>query len=460
MKKVFFLQFFLIFCVFSVFCAEDILIHPEDLRLVYDDGANFDSVKGYHLYIRKKSGIGSVMLVETTKDPEGKADSYAYRALDYNPINGDEIRYLNGKVLDSQGAKYPLMDSTPEPDEVFGEAFHIFIPSEIAYGYPWTRNGVVKIGRGIFINIRSFAKKYGDYTGDYADNAYMFDLGRGERRENTENQKSEDEVQEPIVKDLPEPKEEEPEEPPLPEESEDPPLPEEPAVEEITLEKPAEESPKDNEVIVLTDDYNPDAAESFKNIAAFGGGEMVYSKGPETLPDDIMDALDRIKNKNCADVVFAIDTTGSMKDDIDKLRKEWIPKMFEKIKEFKDLRLGLLLYRDYGDTYKWMDLPVRKFEFTGRIETLRKYLSSFYIHGTEGGDIPEAVYEALFASLEYYKWRSDAERKIILIGDAEPHPSPRGSGKFTKERVSALSEQKGIMIDAIIVPDNKSDRGR
>lgn len=437
MKKYVFLLFLTVFSVAASFAAEDILIHPEDLRLVYDDGANFDSAKGYHLYIRKKSRIESVMLVETTKDPEGKEDNYAYRALEYNSINGDEIRYLNGKVLDSPGAKYPLMDSTPEPDPVFGEAFHIFIPSEIAYGYPWTRNGVLKIGRGTFINIRAFEKKYGDYTGDYADNPFMFDLGKAVAKKRPLPPPEPDfpEIEEPAVR--------EPEVPaPVPE----------PLEPESVDEEP--------EVILLTDDYNPDAAESFKNIAAFGGGEMVYSKGPETLPDDIMAALDRIGNKDEADVVFAIDTTGSMKDDIQKLRKVWIPQMFEKIKDFKSLRLGLLLYRDYGDTYKWMNLPVKKFEFTDRIEDLRKNLNGFHIYGTEGGDIPEAVYEALFASLEYYNWRSSAERKIILIGDAEPHPKPRGSGKYSKELVASLAEQKGIKIDAIIVPDNKSDRGR
>lgn len=439
MKK-YVLLFFMLFLNFSLlFAAEDILVHPEDLRLVYDDGANFESAKGYHLYIRKKSRIESVMLVETTKDPEGKQDSYAYRALEYNPINGDEIRYLNGKILESEGAKYPLMDSTPEPDPVFGEAFHIFIPSEIAFGYPWTRNGLLKIGRGTFINIRSFEKKYGDYTGDYADNPFMFDLGKARKTERVKVQvkKEADPLpEEPLVKDEPFVKESK--------------------VTEIE-EVPVSEEP---ETIVLTDDYNPDAAESFKNIAAFGGGEMVYSKGPETLPDDIMQAIDRIKNKDAADVIFAIDTTGSMKDDIEKLRKVWIPKMFEKIREFKSLRMGLLLYRDYGDTYKWMNLPVKKFEFTTRVEDLRKNLNGFYIHGTEGGDIPEAVYEALFASMEYYKWRENAEHKIILIGDAEPHPTPRGSGKYSRDLVAGLAEQKGVVIDAIIVPDNKSDRGR
>ncbi|WP_294429613.1 vWA domain-containing protein [uncultured Treponema sp.] len=422
MKKCVLFIFLAVFSFASIFAAEDILIHPEDLRLVYDSGSDFSTVGGYHLYIRKKSGVESVMLVETTKDPEGKEDNYAYRAIEYNTINGDEIRYLNGKILDSKYAKYSLIDSTAEKDEEFGLAFHIYIPGEIAYGYPWTRNGSVKIGRGTFINIRTFEKKYGDYSGSYADNAYMFDLGKIPVKEVVEVK--EEVIPEPAKMELPEPE-------PLPE-----------------------------PVIILTDDYNPVAVESFKNIAAFGGGEMVYSKGPASLPDDIMASLDRIKNKDKADVVFAIDSTGSMKDDIQTLRTVWVPMLIEKLKEFKDLRLGLLLYRDYGDTYKWMNLPVKKFEFTEDVEVFKKNLNGFYIYGTEGGDIPEAVYEALFASVEYYKWRDDAERKIILIGDAEPHPRPRGSGKFTKELVAKQAEQKGIMIDAIIVPDNKSDRGR
>ena len=460
MKKYVLLIFMAIFSLFFAFSAEDMLIHPEDIRIVYDKGKTFSSASGYHLYVRKKSSIESVMLVETTKDPEGKEDNYAYRSLEYNKINGDEIRYLNGSVLDSPGAKYPLMDSTVEADPVFGEAFHIFIPSEIAFGYPWTRNGTIRIGRGTFINIRSFAKKYGDYSGDYADNPFMFDLGKAPAKK-----KPLLPVKEPVVYEMEEPAEIKEE----PKKENFLPFPDEPVVNELVEVAPPEpveeavaivEEEPEAEEIILTDDYNPNAAESFKNIAAFGGGEMVYSKGPETLTDDIMAAIDRIKNKEKADLVFAIDTTGSMKDDVQTLRREWIPRLMEKIKEFKELRLGLLLYRDYGDTYNWMNLPVKKFEFTKDVRIFRKNLNNFYIHGTEGGDIPEAVYEALFASMEYYKWRDDCERKIILIGDAEPHPTPRGSGKYSKNAVALKAEEKNVVIDAIIVPDNKRDRGR
>ncbi len=84
-------------------------IKAGDIRLKEEKNEAGD-LTGYHLYIRKIKGVESVLLTETTRDPNGKADNYAYRALEYNPINGDEIRYLDGKPLVSEGAKYSLID--------------------------------------------------------------------------------------------------------------------------------------------------------------------------------------------------------------------------------------------------------------------------------------------------------------------------------------------------------------
>ena len=415
MKKSFFLIIAAFYSIFALSAQNSsLLISKDDIRIEGGSGKFKDS-DGWHLFVRKRPGVESVMLTETTKDPAGNMDNYAYRALEYNSVNGDEIRYLNGKRLSSEMAKFSLIDSTAEKDEQFGQAFHIFIPSTIAYGYQWSRHGTIKIDKGTFINIRAFSKKYGDYTGNFYDNPFMFDLGA------------------PVKKPVPAPT-------PIPEPA---PLPD-------AIEEP----------VVLTDDYNPVAANAFSDIAEFNGGTLCYSRGPDTLVDDIMDSLARISPKQKVDVIFAIDTTGSMKDDVQKLREDWIPRLIASLKDYGNLRIGLLLYRDYGDTYRLMGLPVKRFEFTDKIEVFTKNLNNFVIYGNEGGDIPEAVYEALYASLAFYKWRIDATRKIILIGDAEPHPSPRGTGKYTKELVAQTAKAKGVVIDAIIVPDDKSARGR
>lgn len=367
-----------------------LLVTQNDLKLV-PDGKSFETITGYHLYIKKKPTIESVLLTETTKDPEGKEDNFAFRASEWNEVNGDEMRLLDGKPLVSKYAQFSLVDSSTENLAGFGECFHIYIPSTLIYGYPWERNGTVKIGRGTFINIRTFSKKYADYTGDYFDNPFMFDLGK------------------------------------TPVERKTPP---EPPVE-------------------LTDNYNPVAAAKFKEL----DNSVVYSKGPKTLVEDIQKKLRLIPNEEILDVVFTIDATGSMLDDIAVIRKDLVPALKSEVKRFKSVRIGLLLYRDYVDSWNYKNLPVKFFDFTNDLDKFQENLMSFRIIGGEGGDIPEAVYEALFASLSFYKWNPAAVRKIILIGDAEPHPRPKGTGEYTKELVEKLIERKNVEVNTIILPN-------
>ena len=370
-------------------------ITADDVKLIEERDAD-GNIAGYHLYVRKLAGVNSILLTETTRDPTGKADNYAYRATEYNPINGDEIRYLDGQQLVSEGAKYSLIDSTPEATEFFGQAFHIFIPLVLQYGYEWSRNGIVEVGKGTFINIRTFEKKYADYTGDYMDSPFMFNL----------------EARKKPKKNPPEP---EPE----------------PAV-------------------ILSADYNPLASQKFSELSDF----VVYSKGPETIVADIMEILE--DEGAPLDVVFAIDATGSMKNDIETLKTDLLPALMEHFKNIEEVRFGLLFYRDYGDSFNYKSLPVKFFGFTENLQTFNKNLNSIKIMGKEGGDIPEAVYEAIFASCEYYNWRlgDNVNRQIILIGDAEPHPKPRGLGKYSKDFVMEKAETKKINVKAILLPSD------
>ena len=398
---------------------QELRISANDIKLIEDKENG-----GYHLYVKKNPKVNSILLTETTKDPLGKNDSYAYRAKEYNPINGDEIRYLDGKKLESEGAKYSLLDSTVEKTDFFDDAFHIFIPKTVVYGYEWSRHGEVELGKGTFINIRSFEKPYADYSGDYMDNPFMFDLKVFKKTVKTVRK----EVKKVEKKETPQP-----------------------VLEPEVLDEPEIfEEPEVQAEIILTDNYNPVASEKFSEISK----EMIYSKGPETLIEDIGKILKTFVNAEKLDIVFAIDATGSMKDDIEKLREDLIPEIKRIFSKEKDVRIAVLFYRDYGDTFKYMDLPVKCFDFTRNIKTFKEQLYSIKILGREGGDIPEAVYEAMFAASEFYKWRGDAQKEIILIGDAEPHPVPRGTGKYSKGYVMALADSKNIKIHSILLPQD------
>lgn len=515
---------------------ENLYVFKEDI--VVEERDSDWQTNGVDLYIRKKDGMESVMLVETSKDPEGKMDNFAYRAEEYNTVNGDEIRYLNGEVLKSEYAKYSLISSTVVQHPKLGDCFHIYIPRKLVYGYPWERHGSVTIDKGFFINIRTFTKKYCDYSGKFADNPFMFDYQTlttitkrekpkppAPKKEKKPKPKKEKKIEPPVeekkdvipeddgfvpsediikeiepekpepepepvveepepepvvipeeeIKELepepePEPEEEEPEPAFIPEEEikEEEPEPEpepEPVFEEPEPEpepEPVEEEPEPEPepAITLTDDYDSKAANEFNNLADRGKGMMMYSKGADALPDDLYNLVDSINPKGDVDIVFAIDATGSMKDDLESLKKTWVPMLMEQLEDFEHIRLGLLFYRDYKDDYSYKQLPVKLFEFTDSGEQFQTNINSIRIKGSEGGDIPEPVYEALYASLKYFDWRPDATKKIILIGDAAPHSKPRGKIKITQDSVMKLAEEMDVSVDCVIVPDGHSKTRR
>jgi len=99
--------FFVLFAVLGISLqAQDLSIASGDLLLeMRADG-------GFHLFIKKKPDISSVLLTESTRDPSMRADNYAYRAAEWNAINGDEVRLLNGTPIPRESRIYSLISST------------------------------------------------------------------------------------------------------------------------------------------------------------------------------------------------------------------------------------------------------------------------------------------------------------------------------------------------------------
>jgi hypothetical protein len=150
--------------------SQDFSIAADDLRIEQRvDG-------GFHLFIRKKTEIASVLITETTRDPTLQATNYAYRAPDWNEVNGDEIRLINGMPLPRTSRIWSLIDSTPEQDEQFGEAFHIYIPYILNYGYETSRSGELYVKDGTYFNLRAFALPFADYAGAFQDNPFILEV--------------------------------------------------------------------------------------------------------------------------------------------------------------------------------------------------------------------------------------------------------------------------------------------
>jgi Mg-chelatase subunit ChlD len=184
-----------------------------------------------------------------------------------------------------------------------------------------------------------------------------------------------------------------------------------------------------------------DTVDAFREIARAGHGDMVYSEGPKDLVQKIEDILMKEKGKNL-DMVLCLDTTSSMKDDIDAVRNLLIPMLSGIIREFAGFRIGMVLYKDYFDEYLTRIIP-----FTTDFRLFQQNLNAVRVSG--GRDIPEAVYEALYEGAIRFSWEAES-RLVILVGDAPPHPRARGS--ITKSMVDKSVEEQGLKVHAIILP--------
>jgi hypothetical protein len=113
----------------------------------------------------------------------------------------------------------------------------------------------------------------------------------------------------------------------------------------------------------------------------------------------------------------------------------------EELAGFSAFRIGMVLYKDYFDEYL-----TRKIAFTADFSRFQTALNGIRPRG--GRDIPEAVYEALYAGTGF-PWEAES-RLMILIGDAPPHLRQRGD--VSKEMVENAAKEKGITVHAIILP--------
>ncbi len=347
--------------------ASVLSISPEDLRIEQ----NLDG--GYDLWVRAIDGLGSVMLTESTEAPDNRAATYSFRNPEFHPTNGSERRILDGEFLPQEG-RFFLIDSTPEPDPVFGSAFRIFIPYIVEFGYPYTRNGELMVLDGSYLSVRTFTFPYADYRGAYRDNPFILRV----------------------------------------------------------TQAPMEGPPEGN--------FMPDTVDAFESISERSDGETLFSAGPE----DTINRIARLipDTGETLDLVLALDTTQSMHDDLPMLRRDLVGMLEEEIAGYAAVRFGFMLYRDYFEDYL-----VRRLDFVEDLDDVQRRLDRIRVAG--GRDIPEAVYEALWGSLQGYDWVSE-DRMIILVGDAPPHPRPRGS--VTEEQVYDRASELGVRINTIILP--------
>lgn len=116
------------------------------------------------------------------------------------------------------------------------------------------------------------------------------------------------------------------------------------------------------------------------------------------------------------DLMFIIDTTGSMGDELDYLTAELkniVTVISDKYSQLA-IRYGLVVYRDIGDEY-----IVHSSAFTQSVDEMEKLLQKQRASG--GGDYPEAMEQGLEQALSAPWHTGNTARVAFLVADAPPH---------------------------------------
>lgn len=149
-----------------------------------------------------------------------------------------------------------------------------------------------------------------------------------------------------------------------------------------------------------------------------------------------------LTNIEVLDLALVIDTTGSMSDELNYLKKE-LQNVLETISETNKnikIRLALVFYRDNGDRY-----VTKEFDFTSDLATQYKNLNAEIATG--GGDTPEAVHDSLTSALNL-SWSEQSTKILIDVCDAPPHSNSQILQSVVASTIAFA--EKGIRVVPVI----------
>jgi len=177
------------------------------------------------------------------------------------------------------------------------------------------------------------------------------------------------------------------------------------------------------------------AAGAARAAEAAGGGEEAPLQTRSANPAECATRVD---------VVFVLDTTGSMSSLIEGAKQKiWsIAEAILAGEPAPVVRMGLVAYRDKKDVY-----VTKVFDLSGDMDEVYKNLRSLKANG--GGDGPEHVSRALTEAVTGISWSADDEtlRLLFLVGDAPPHTDYKDG--FDYEKAVKMAVGKDIFVNTI-----------
>lgn len=178
--------------------------------------------------------------------------------------------------------------------------------------------------------------------------------------------------------------------------------------------------------------------DQMKDLARLTNGALSAVQKASEVCKAFVDIIDSNLVSN-SDVVFMIDATASMYDDIDALKKG-IGNILGHLSTKPNVRVGVVVYRDVRDGNVWFShLPLTK-----NFEMVRGYINMITPYGG-GPDWAESMYDAAALGMDTMEWRPNSNKMILVLGDA-PSLTPPVS-KNSLDDVVNKSKDHGVSMN-------------
>lgn len=157
------------------------------------------------------------------------------------------------------------------------------------------------------------------------------------------------------------------------------------------------------------------------------------------------------------DMVIAFDTTGSMVNYIDAVKRhvtELVPKLF---KANPNLRLGIVAFGDYCDMSSKDDFG-KAYQVLNLTNDENQIIE--FVHNAErtgGGDWDEFYELVIKKIVEETNWRKDSTKAVLLIADSNPHrlgysyPGRIKDNRIDWRKEAKKAAEKDIKFDTLTI---------
>jgi hypothetical protein len=178
------------------------------------------------------------------------------------------------------------------------------------------------------------------------------------------------------------------------------------------------------------------AGEAFDDLAKATGGSVYVAEDATDVPDMMLEII-AAHIKSGADLVFLIDQTGSMSNDIDSIRAA-TTLIINSLPA--NTQVGVATFGDEEcDGTAWYS----SFNLSSNFTAVKEFINGIYTTG--GCDEPESMFDGIWYTVDRMSWRSTSTKFMIVISDAPPLTAADRT-TYTEAQVVAKCKSAGINV--------------